>query len=301
MMPRRIFTMEVEGSTVVGTEHVARTAAPAGVVFFNFGYVPRDGHGGLAVNACDRLAQAGVPAFRVDLPGLGDSTGELPKEPAHWFAKVRDGGLVKPTLEIVDRIRERSGLETIVVGGLCAASITTIYASACAPKKIGGLVLLEPEMHTADTTPEGRTLEDAPPSSVRERARYMARKAFSYWSWARLATGESTYSRMLPIPRWMLVKMLEIERKRLPELTNVPLVAAWQNVVRTQTPTLVVTAQGKMRELFFDRINSIAVPEYPTRNIEHFRVPHTNHIFTTGGAISVVSDLVSRWVARHYL
>lgn len=300
MRARRIFNLSVGGANVVGTEHVVDSRPPIGVVFINFGYVPRDGHGGLAVNACDQLASAGIRSFRVDLPGLGDSSGELPKEPAEWFEKVRAGGLLEPTLDILDQIRRRSGIETMVLGGLCAASITAIFAADRAPKKIDGLLLLEPEMYTTDSSPERRTVEEALPSSVRERAKHVARKAFSYWSWARLATGESSYARMIPIPRWMLVKMLELERKRLPELTNLPLVAAWQNVVRSRTPALVVTAQGKMRELFFDRVNAVAVPDYPTRFIEHVRIPHTNHIFTTGGAISIVSDLVARWVVRYF-
>jgi hypothetical protein len=71
-------------------------------------------------------------------------------------------------------------------------------------------------------------------------------------------------------------------------------------VVRSRRPTLVVTAAGKMRELFLDRVNRVAVPDFPTQWIEHVRVPHTNHIFTTGGAIAIVTDVVARWMLRTF-
>lgn len=301
MFARQLIELEVQGHRLFGTHHLAR-GSRTGFLFVNFGYVPRDGHGGLSAIASDKLASLGFPCFRVDLPALGDTEGELPKDSKQWFSMVRAGGFADITRGIVDALVRDHAIDRVVIGGLCAASITTIYTcDRDRDGKVAGVVLLEPEMYTTDTSPEGQERNSLPDGApAYSRARRAMKKAFSYWSWARVFTGESPYSRFVPIPRPLLLKVLESNMSELPERTNLPLVAAWQNVVRSRRPALVVTAEGKMRELFLDRVNRVAVPGFPTSWIEHVRVPHTNHIFTTGGAISIVCDAIQRWTLRTF-
>jgi pimeloyl-ACP methyl ester carboxylesterase len=255
----------------------------------NPGHVPRDGHGGLAAKACDRLAARGYPCFRFDLPALGDSPGRLPTHAEELYAFVADGGYVPITLALARVICEQHAVDGVVLGGLCGAAVTGIYAADQAPSVVRALILFEPELFR--TTPQG---EDARAVGVEERGKGLYAKVFSYWGWMTILTMENAYAKYVPLPRKAILKAL-MNKEELPSVANVPLVEAWQRVIGRRTPTLAVTAKGKVREVFFDRINNVALKRVPTSSMEHVRLEGTNHIFTTGGAIERVITLLERW------
>ncbi len=87
---------------------------------------------------------------------------------------------------------------------------------------------------------------------------------------------------------------------RLPDVTNIPLVDAWKRAVSRSVPVLVLTAQGKLREVFFDRINGVALSGLSTSCVQHVRLSGTNHIFTSGGAIDMVIEKVLPWAVSHF-
>jgi hypothetical protein len=156
--------------------------------------------------------------------------------------------------------------------------------------------LFEPELFR--TAPQGE--EPAGPDDASAPKGPLARvrsKAFSYWGWMTVLTMEHEYARYIPLPRKAILRVL-MDRDELPSVANVPLVEAWQRVVARGTPTLVVTAKGKVREIFFDRINRVALARVPPRAVEHVRLEGTNHIFTTGGAIERAIQLLEAWSAR---
>lgn len=125
---RRISTHRNDGIQLVMTHHSPNQQKSAGAFFPNFGYVPRNGQGGLAVRICDQLALIGVHGIRVDLPGLGDSEGELPSDYDTFAADVRAGSMTPATLSVINHFRCHLGIESVILGGLCAASITALYA-----------------------------------------------------------------------------------------------------------------------------------------------------------------------------
>jgi pimeloyl-ACP methyl ester carboxylesterase len=279
-----------------------------GVVLLNFGYAPRSGHGGLAVSICDELAGQGIDAFRVDLPALGDSVGELPASFQDWASGVRAGTMTAVTVAALEAIRRDFALTDIIVGGLCAASITALYAFEKCPELVSALVLLEPELFAATTSSEEASAPSttSPPTSrMRQELLSKLRGVFSAWGWMRLLAGEHELLNQLPLPRRLLLKALTVMNSALPDHTNRRLVEAWQSAARSQVPMLVVTAEGKMRELFLDRVNAIAVPEYtllssPGRAITHVRIPNTNHTFTSGSAIDKLPSIVGNWATGRF-
>lgn len=117
----------------------------------------------------------------------------------------------------------------------------------------------------------------------------------------RIAAGENELARHLPIPRNLSRGILWLQRHRLPARTNLPLAVALQSAARSRIPILVVTAEGLMRELFFNRVIHIVVPDYaqlssPLGAIKHVQIAGTNHTFTTGWAIEQVTTTVREWV-----
>ncbi len=303
---REIIGIECGATELVATRHVPRVSRHVGVVLLNFGYAPRSGHGGLAVSICDELASLGIDAFRVDLPALGDSGGELPASFGDWAGGVRAGTMTTVTVAALEALQRDFALTNIAVGGLCAASITALYAYEMRPKLVSALVLLEPELFAATVTEELSPSTTSPqPNRVRQELLSKMRGIFSDWGWMRLLAGEHELLHHLPIPRRLLHHALTFMSSALPDHTNRRLVEAWQGAARSRVPMLVVTAEGKMRELFLDRVNAIAVPEYtllssPGRAITHVRIPNTNHTFTSGNAIDKLPSIVGNWATGRF-
>ncbi|MBK7857958.1 MAG: hypothetical protein IPJ65_04885 [Archangiaceae bacterium] len=170
-------------------------------------------------------------------------------------------------------------------------------------------MLLEPEMYVTEPKRDEDEKSDAPAKPLGRRARLIARaeqltgkklplqniraKVFSYWGWMRLLTMESKVGHWIPFPRKAVLDFF-LSRSALPSVTNVPLASAWQQWVAEHHPALIITADSKLREVFFDRINSSVLAGIQKRRYEHVRLKHTNHIFTTGGAIETVTGHVER-------
>jgi hypothetical protein len=294
---RAIEHVDFEGVSLVGTHHLAAPGARRniGVLVLNGGYVPRDGHAGLSVKICDALAERGFPSFRFDLPMLGDSPGQPPPLADEFFELIYRGDFCEPTLAIARELCRRHLLDGVILSGLCGGASTAIYAADRAPSLIVGLALLEPELYRA-------TAKDHAPHENGEAlglAHKFAGKLFSYWGWMRLLTRENGMSRFAFLPREQILDLV-LPRHKLPETTNIPLVGAFCRTVNALFPTLVVTAQGKLHEVFFDRITGVVLNGARRPNLTHLRVAGTNHTFTTGGAIEEVSSHVVDWATRTF-
>ncbi|HZI13753.1 MAG TPA: alpha/beta fold hydrolase [Myxococcus sp.] len=305
---RELIQLDVKGHRLWGTYHPAEGGAGkrVGILFFNAGHVPRSGHGGLSVRAADRLAAQGFPCFRVDLPGLGDSDGALPDTTTELYQFVCKGGFVEVAQAARMELMKRHGLEGLVVGGLCGAATTALYLADLEPEGISGVFLFEPEFYLSEQEAavaggeaEARK-EEAPQGAVSAKLKRVSSKLFSYWGWMRMLTRENEYARLfryIPFPRQMLLDLL-MDWNTLPAVANVPLVKAWQRLVERGLPVLVITAEGKLRDVFFDRIHRAACAGLTNPNMVRVRLQGTNHIFTTGGAIEACIDQLCRWTAE---
>lgn len=309
---RRIDVLDLPAGRCVGTVHDPPGAkARVGLLWVNFGYVPRDGHGGLAAQASDAMARRGVTCFRYDLPGLGDAPGPLPATTHQFFPVVTSGQFTQVTAQLVQRLCAREQLEGLAIAGLCGGAVNAIFTADAEPKLVRGVVLLEPEMYLTEPKKE----DGAAPKRVRRRDQLRAKlpkvlahelplerqldklrdKLFSYWGWLRLLTLENRYGRYVPLPRKQILDFV-LSRSALPAVTNVPLASAWSRWVGDHRPALIITAKAKLREVFFDRINATVLAGMQRENYVHIRVPGTNHIFTTGGAIATVTaHLEQNW------
>ncbi len=208
---RALRVQELGGGRCVGTHHPA--AGPVGLLFVNFGYVPRDGHGGLAAHVCEAMAKQGVPCFRYDLPGLGDAPGPLPAKTLEFFPVVTGGSFTPVTAELVRALCAQEGLEGLVVAGLCGGAINALFTADVEPRLVRGLILFEPEMYVTEPRAQDGEAPRRPSLRAALRARLPAAplfdvvtralpfeerlrgKLFSYWGWMRLLTHENRYAR----------------------------------------------------------------------------------------------------------
>jgi pimeloyl-ACP methyl ester carboxylesterase len=289
---REVIELEVAGARLVGTRHApAGPGDRMGVLLLNAGFAPRDGHGGLSSHAADALATRGIPAYRFDLPCIGDSPGPLPARVLDFFELVTSGGFIGVTAGLVRELCAREGLERLILGGLCGGAVTAIFVGAREPERVCGLLLLEPELYVTEPKVDEASRRRQHPGLIGQ----LKLQIFNYWGWMRLLAREGRRGRWLPIPRQAILGMLRAQPD-LPAVANVPLVDAWRALVRRARPSLVITAAGKMPEIFFDRISGVALRGLDTRSVRHVRLENTNHVFTTSGAIESVLSHVLPWV-----
>lgn len=128
-----------EGFDMLGIVSLPPAGTPSqrtGVVIVVGGAQYRVGSHRQFVQLARFLAAAGFPVLRFDLPGMGDSPGELPsfEDTAPHIAAAVDGFQ-----------QQHPGVERVVLWGLCdGASASLLYVDATHDPRIAGLALLNP-------------------------------------------------------------------------------------------------------------------------------------------------------------
>ena len=97
----------------------------------NAGSVHRQGPFRLHITLARRFADAGIPCFRFDQPGSGDSiaAAERPQ--------------VEVLKDVLDRLQAETGIDRFCVGGICSAADAGWWLALADPR-VCGLVLLDP-------------------------------------------------------------------------------------------------------------------------------------------------------------
>ncbi|HUR27028.1 MAG TPA: alpha/beta fold hydrolase [Planctomycetota bacterium] len=302
-MTRSILTWRIHGEDLVGTLHEPTTIPSErgprfqdlGVLLLNAGAAPRAGNSDLSVHIGERLAAAGIPVFRFDFAGLGDSTGATPEDKCGYWESVVEGRNDAATLALVRRIKRQFGLSRLIVGGLCSAALPALRVADRDARDVAGLLLLEPALHM--TIP--RVGSD--PAAIAERVNTSRlRRAFSLREWLLFLTGESKVARAArPLRAPLLSALRASAGHTLPRDANVTLIAHWQSCLLRGIPALAVVAEGQRIDGDIPRI--LHTFSGPCRAlVDIVRVPRTNHILTSGGARDVVLDAAERWVQTHF-
>ena len=138
-------SIEVDGLPCAGLLHGVASPASTGVVVIVGGPQYRVGSHRQFVLLARALATAGTPVLRFDYRGLGDSPGAACDFTA-IDADIRAA---------IDSLVAHTGVRRVVLWGLCdAASAALMVAPLDA--RIGGLVLLNPWVHTTSAEAQVR-------------------------------------------------------------------------------------------------------------------------------------------------
>jgi pimeloyl-ACP methyl ester carboxylesterase len=228
---RQLVTVTVGGVRLRGTYHMAQdqpsglpsnlnVSTRIGILFLNSGVAPRSAGGDAAVHWADSLSKRGYPSFRFDLPGLGDSEGDLPVELLE-FGKMVDSGYYTPFIcGIAKDLTEWFRLSGVVLVGHCTGAVSAIFAAADC-KYVKGVVALEPYFFQ--------------PEDVRKNWRNQVR----LWAARDIVGGQlkNIYSRLKRV-------RLLVMRNKLPKNANLSLIRSWKHLVSATTPMLVLNARG---------------------------------------------------------
>jgi len=229
---RELISVVIGGICLRGTYHKAQDPAShfaigrkekgrVGVLFLNSGFAPRAAGGDSAIYWADSFAKSGYPSFRFDLPGLGDSDGELPSQRMEFARMVNSGHYATFISGATKILTERYSLSGVVMVGHCAGAVSAFYAAA-ASKSVRGVVALEPYFFR----------EEVP-------VRTDIRKAMSRW-----ALG-SKLARQLSSLFGRLKKLCRtVTGNELPKNANLPLLRCCSRLASAGLPMLMLNAHG---------------------------------------------------------
>jgi pimeloyl-ACP methyl ester carboxylesterase len=282
---RELITLEAQGRLARATYHRVpgedsrETSSRVGIVFLNSLSVPRTATGDSAVYWADKFAECGYPSFRLDLPGLGDSEGDLPAELLDY---INAGSLAAGGTVLVRELIQRFKLAGVVIVGHCAGAVSAIYI-ASSLTDCRGLVLLDPYFHL--------------PQALRPRMRQKLSNWALHNSFGRVASNVYDLLRKA---------MLQLGGNHLPENANLGLLRRWAEVASSGMPILLFKAPARKakgtnpRAGEFDYLAySLKVAGLRSKVAVQF-TKDTDHSFANRAGRSAVRQPTENWLQTHF-
>jgi pimeloyl-ACP methyl ester carboxylesterase len=287
---RELIVLDGLGVRLQGTYHRAAewsSELPAsrggreriGVLFLNSLSLPRAASGDSAVHWAHSIAELGFPAFRIDLPGLGDSGGGASID---LLDCVNAGGFASVTAAVLRQLEDRFGLSGMVIFGHCAGSVSALYASA-GSLECKGLILLDTYFHL--------------PQASRPRVRQ------ELSDWAR----RSRIGRFLSnnYDRARNLRLL-LRGSALPGNANSQLLACWKQVATNGLPILLLQAPGikaqgsKPRVGEFDYIDHVMKLAGRKNRVSIKFVKNADHSFANREGRAEVQSHIADWLVANF-
>jgi len=277
---------------MVGTVHVPAGADPecgrVGLLLLNGGPVPRAGSGDLSAYLSDRLAERGVPCFRFDLQGLGESTGPSWSDGDQFWRKAQRGYNDAAVVELVEYLCERFKLRGIMLGGLCAGGVLSLRVARSLGPRLLGFVLLEPNIRAS------------PAVTRMEKFRRLVSRLGSLDELLAMMTGTNRYARLFRPIQPQLRRILERRTPvRLPVDAQKGTVSQWRQVTCNGVPSLIVVAQDRDIDHYIENVVS-TFPQAKRAVIRTVRIPNSNHILLAEDSRQRTGDALCAWVMESF-
>jgi alpha-beta hydrolase superfamily lysophospholipase len=287
---RELIEVEFLGHSLRGTFHrFAESATDSrtggsgqgrtAVLFLNSLALPRAASGDSAVYWAESFARRGYPAFRFDLPGLGDSDGETSTGLLDF---INAGGYAAAATHLARDVVARGGFSGVVIVGHCAGSVSAIFAAAGC-KECQGLILMDPYFH----------LPAAKRPEVREKLSH----------WVRRSGIGRALSNIYDRTRYL---RLVLGGSSLPGNANGALLSKWKNVASAGLPILMFKAPGikatgsKPRLGEFDYIQHVLKIAGRKSRVAIKTIDKADHSFANRAGREVVREEIENWLATNF-
>ena len=311
---RRCIEIQVSGLRLRGTFHQRDRAAgeiaevcnnSTGVILLNSGFLPRSAQGDLLARMGDRYANAGIPVFRFDLPGLGESEGDLPEDAVSFVQSVERGGFGPYVSALAAKLVHLYKLDKVIVGGLCGGGMSSLWGAAAHKNvKFDGVMMLDPIFSQVQV----QELPGQKKSGFALwKANFQLRKKAFYeelrvWILAQrmAAPLQRIYSRIKAARVSQRAADPKPVAQSLPKVTNLKLVQCFERLMTAQLPILVVTAHDPRRAgTGFDYMNYILRGE--RFRVDHRVIEGTNHSFLEGHGPTSLMDITEQWLTTNFV
>jgi len=284
---REVMTLIAGDLYLRGTHHKPQYAAgelgkfPAqsrtGVLLLTGLADPRVGCADCAVHWADGIAGRGYDCFRVDLPGLGDSDGEVAENEAIFMPLVNSGFFSEPVSAIIDQLFERFYLDRLFLMGHCSGAVTAIY-SAASNRKISGVILLDPYFHLQENEIRKDSFLNLHLSII---ARLMG----------------SASARALAVKVHSVARSFYRRRIKALENPNLPLMSRWKQLTTQRLPILILRSPGSLpKEGETDFIGSLQQGLQAKSGLTIHTVVGARHDFAGREAREAVRDCTVEWL-----
>lgn len=283
---RELISVSGGGVCLRGTYHkphhdyeaqTGRDDIRTGIFFLNSGFAPRAAGGDAAVYWAESFSKCGYPCFRFDLPGLGDSDGELPRK---WldFAHLVNTGYYAPSVSsAVNHVMERWRLSGVVLVGHCAGAVSAIYAAAIS-SHVKGLIALEPYFFREEA----------------KRAQFRA--DISHWVTRNKLGGHLSRG----YGHWKKAS-LRLRGNPLPENANLPLLRCWRQVASASHPMLILNARSpRSRMGDFDYFGHLKKLSGPGARVVIKFIDGANHSFADEIGKAAVQREAEQWLNSYF-
>ena len=312
---RKALQFDICGHRLFGTLHDRNSTLDTknqnnsrriGVLLLSFGQQPRSWVGDLGSSIADRLDVHGYPAFRFDMPGLGDSPGEIPVHLEELWQDILLGAHEGPLHELCDVLASKYSLEGFVVGGFCGGAVTALFAINARSPLMLGLVLLEPEMavvkiHSVTITRAPLTVD-----AYHESTDLVLKRLTSFDSWRRLFSGKADFkfwaTHWYSLLDYTARKVNALGRNKinLPQETNHRMLSSWQLARRLRIPTLVVSVGSINRSKYYRAYGLEPGIADIKGKFKWIEIPNTTHAMLTGGAKDILGKEVVSWISATF-
>jgi pimeloyl-ACP methyl ester carboxylesterase len=282
---RELLALKGPNGTIPLTHHKARNGgAPAGlsqdaggrvgILFLNSMSPSRAARGDSSVRWAEWHAELGYPAFRLDLPGFGDSDTDPPPALQDF---VNLGGYATSACAAIDQLVAQFRLSGVVLFGLCAGALTAIYTAA-ASRECRGMVLLDPYFHlplVAKPSAAEKLGRLVPPGVMRRTLRTMAEKI------------RAARKRHL--------------KKQLPENANLGLLDRWGKATSKGLPVLIINAPtNRPKEENFNYIDYIRTLNVSEGQVTLQAIQGADHTFSNRRGLDAVKQHTEDWLGGNF-
>jgi pimeloyl-ACP methyl ester carboxylesterase len=250
-----------------------------GIVFVNSLSLPRSATGDSAVYWAESYALRGYPSFRLDLPGLGDSDGDIP---ADLLGFINTGGYTELISAAITQLVERFGMSGVVVVGHCAGAATAIYGAA-ANKVCKGLILLDPYFYLVQIV-RPKIRDEISDLVSKSGLGGIIRKVYDSLRQVRLL----------------------LRRNAPPGNANFPLLACWKHLASAGLPILIMNALGrdsfgtKSRMGEFDYLQYVLKLAGRRGQVTIKPIGGTDHSFANRVGRATVREHSENWLNDHF-
>lgn len=312
IMYRDTLTIEVLGYKLFGTVHVpsgengsgSPPGSAPGILLMSFGHQPRSWVGDLGSHCADRLCEAGHFVFRFDMPGLGDSPGDLPVHLEVLWNFILEGGHAAYASALSKEILRRYPVRGLVLGGFCGGCATALLACDPMSEDIKGLILLEPEIGFVPA-PGGaapqKAYEIKNVAGFLERMELLGHRLRTPGSWMRLLSGKSDLNFWGMLGPYIVRRVIDKSRGRtLPPETNFPLLKRWKSCSRRHLPMLVLTVGHPTRRKYYEAYGFESGRSNHNAGLTWIEIEGTTHAMVSGGAKESVPAHLVTWMQEHF-